>query len=301
MPTEARSDKARRNWIVGGIIAAVALYFIWNAVSGSQSGGPITNAAEYEQAISEAEKLSLKHLEAFDRGEELSAQDKQDLTKAATLFDRMSEVQANNIAPFVGAGKIYQVLGQDEIAIQRLVQGLSTVPDKPIPAVLDTAIEAHYLLSVSNFNLKRYDEALAQIDIAIKMFKNPSPIYLTQRARIKIEKREYESAQADLTNALTADPSYQPAQGLVRFIVISIVEAQTEIAGKKLNAKDYKGVIEAATKGLLSEPLNEKLLAYRGAAYIELGEKAKARKDLEALLGVNPESADAKQLRQRLK
>lgn len=261
----------------------------------------ITSGTEYRESLVKAEKLSLEPLEKLDAGGEITAQEKQNLAEAAKLFDAMSVAQATNIAPFMGAGKIYQALGQDEVAVQRLTQGLSTVPKSPIPAVLDTAIESHYLLSVSYFNLKQYNPALDEVNKAIQMFGTPSPIYLTQRARILVEQRRYEEANGDLVEALKKDQTYRPAQQLVKLLAITIVQDRTDAASKALNRKDYQGAVKAASRGLEIEPRNLHLLAFRGAAYLMLGKKAEAKKDADLILFVDPTNEDGKVLRQRAK
>jgi tetratricopeptide (TPR) repeat protein len=289
-----------RPWLIGGVIFLVIAYFVWNAVAG---GGNlvITSGTEYRETLDKAERLSLKHLQDLDAGKPLEPKDKRDLAEAAKLFDALSVAQATNIAPFMGAGKIYQALGQDEVAIQRFVQGLSTVPEHPVPEVLDTAIESHYLLSVSYFNLKQYDSALQEVDNAIKMFGRPSPIYLTQRARIYIEKRQYEVANDDLVAALKTDPTYQPAQSLVKLLAFSIVDERTEAAKAALNQKKYDEVVKAASQGLAVDPRNPALLALRGAAYLSLGKRAQAKQDADMLLLLDPDSGDGKTLADRLR
>ena len=299
MPTNPQpAEQNHRKWIIGGVIALVVVYLIWNAVSGS---GTISSSAEYNAALAEAQGLSLKQMQDYDAGIPIPASAKADLAKAAKIFDRLSELQASNIAPFVGAGKIYQALGQDETAVQRLVQGLEGVPKDPIPAMYDTAIEAHHLLSISYFNLKKYDSALKEETAAVTMFKGASPIYYTHRARIYLELRQYDLAQEDLYKALKVDSEYRPAKSLIKFIVLSRSSEQTELAIKKLNEKDYKGVVDEASKGLEFDPQSVQLLALRCAALISLGDKTKARADLDRIMSIAPASKDAKYLSAMLK
>ncbi len=298
MPTESkRTDNTQRNWIIGIVIALVAIYFVWNAANPASSDSPIYSTAEYQERLAEAEKLSLDNLERFDRGEPLDAKAKAELAQAAKIFDRLSEVQAKNIAPFVGAGKIYQTLDQDELAVQRFTQGLATVPKDPIDAILDTAIETHHLLSISYFKLHKYDAALQESSVAIKMFKQNSPIYLTQRARVYLEQRNYVRAMRDLVVALDTDADYAPARSLVKLYIITTKEN----AKDKLNSQDYKGAVEESSVGLLFDPKSTALLAMRCAGYLGLGQKDKAKADYDMIAFLDPDSDDAKKLAPKFK
>jgi tetratricopeptide (TPR) repeat protein len=297
------SDRQTRNLLVGGGIGVVVLLLIWGALGSSDSGevGQITSASEYVQRLKEVQKLSKQHLEDFDEGVELTEADKDDLRKSAVLFDRLIEVQPTNIAPYLGAGKTYQALGNEEAAIKRFQQGLATVQKDAPPAVLDTAIEMHYLFSKSLFNLRLYKEALAEINIAIKAFTLGSPIYLSQRASIYVQMRKYKEARIDLLKALEIDPQHKRSQSLLKFLILNAVDEAQSRATKKLNKKDYKGAIAECNEGLRMSPNHLSLIALRGAAYLGLGDKPKAAADADTLEGLDPGNADAKTLRNQLK
>lgn len=260
----------------------------------------ITSFAQYEEALQKAEKLSLQHLKDLDAGEPLTDPDKRDLREAALIFDSLADYQPTNIAPFTGAGKIYQALGADDTAIQRFREGLSTVPPSPITAVLDTAIETHYLLSVSLFNKHRYKEALDEVNRAIQMFST-SPIYYAQRAAIFIQLGNNKAAYSDLSTALQIDGTNVKARRLMKLLLMSATDDMRGSAEKKLNARDFKGVVADATKGLDVAPDYPVLLNLRAAAYLAMGEPDKARADVEHVLRVDPNNPDARNLKKHLK
>lgn len=283
-------------------IAAVAGLLIagCGTASGPDDRPIITSFAEYEQALQKAEGLSLQHLKDLDAGQPLTDPDKRDLMEAALLFDSLSDYQPTNIAPFTGAGKIYQALGNDDSAIKRFREGLSTVPPKPITAVLDTAIETHYLLSVSLFNEHEYKESLDEVNRAIQLFAT-SPIYYAQRAAIFIQMGKNKAAYSDLSTALQLDSGNIKARRLMKLLLMSATDDMRASAEKKLNAKDFKGVIVDASKGLDVAPDYPVLLNVRAAAYLALGQRDKARADVEHVLRVAPDNPDALNLERALK
>lgn len=274
----------------------------------SRSGSPsqipiITNAAQATQAAHEAERLSLQHLKAYDAGETLSDLDKADLQRAAAIFDALSTYSRRFIATYFGAGKIYQALGNDDLAIQRFRQGLAAVPTRPDSSTRDTATETHYLLSVSLFNKQDYPDALGEVGYAIKMLPMDSPIYLAQRASILIQMHppRYSEATHDLLVALRADPRHKRSLGLLKLIGISASDAFMQSATDKFNKKDYKGVVQDCTSGLTVAANYPPLLVLRSASYLALGDRTKAKSDLDALLAVDPDNKDARTLLRKLK
>lgn len=282
------------------LIAVAGLSIIGCGPASNPNDRPIiTNFADYEQTLQKAEGLSLQHLKDLDAGQPLTDPDKRDLQEAALLFDSLADYQPTNIAPFTGAGKIYQALGNDDAAIKRFREGLSTVPPKPITAVLDTAIETHYLLSVSLFNKHQYKESLDEVNRAIQMFPT-SPIYYAQRAAIFIQLGNNKGAYSDLSAALQIDGENVKARRLMKLLLMSATDDMRASAEKKLNAKDFKGVIVDATKGLDVAPDYPVLLNLRAAAYLALGQRDKARADVEHVLRVAPDNPDALNLKKAL-
>lgn len=285
-------------------IAVVLALFAYNKfapVPVDASGNPIvTNIDQYSETLDRAEKLSEQHLLDADQGKEMTDSAVKDLQKAAGMFDSLANFQTTNIAPYLGAGKCYQVLGNDDAAVKRFQQGLATVPPDPIAAVLDTEIETYYLLSKSLFNLKDYAGSLKAVNSAIKLFPR-SPIYLSQRARIYIQQHQYVEAARDLNDSIQIDPSYKLAQGLLKLIGISASDAYAESAKKKLNEQDYKGVVADCDEGLRIAFGYPPLLILRAAANFKLGNKPEAKKDVDAVLRLHPDNKDALALRNLMK
>ncbi|MFI5387100.1 MAG: tetratricopeptide repeat protein [Fimbriimonadales bacterium] len=286
-------------------VAIVLGLAAWAAFGGKDSEGrvTITNDSQVAGVAQEAERLSLQHLKDYDAGAELSQQDKADVRRAAAHFDSLTAYKSKDIRTYFGAGKCYQAAGNDDAAIKRLRDGLATLPPPPVPAEFnDTAIEAHYVLSVSLFNKKDYEGAMKEVSTAIAMFPG-SPIYLSQRASIYVQMRppKYVEAAHDLLRALTIDPQHKRSLGLLKLVGMAASDAFKVAASDKLNKRDYKGVVQDCTTGLGIAPGYAPLLALRAAAYIELGKKAEAKDDIEALRRIDPNSKDAQTLDRQLK
>jgi tetratricopeptide (TPR) repeat protein len=278
--------------------------FIWNALVGKPSDPnkpPINSQSDYQDVLNLAQKLSQSHLEAFDDGQPMSDSDQRDLQRAALLFDDLAEARPVNIGNYIGAGKCYQAIGKDTEAIRRFQQGLATVPPDPIPAILDTAIETHYLLSVSFFNVHDNDASLKEVNTAINLYGRVSPIYLAQRANIYIQQKKYKEANDDLMKGLQVDPEHKKSKALLKLLLLGAGDQLQAVAAKKLTAKDYKGAIADCTQGLKIIADDPPLLAIRAAAYFDLGDKAKAREDLNRLKIVAPDSKDVQVLQKLLK
>lgn len=258
-----------------------------------------TSFQQYQDAIDQAQKLSLKHLQSYDSGNPMDEREKQDLAAAARLLDACAAYRPTNIALYLGAGKCYQAMGDDVTAVKRLQQGIAvTGPGFMDPAIKDTLVESYYVLSVSLFNLHQYDAALQEINAAIKMYG--SPIYRTRRASIYVEQHRYKEAVQDLVGSMNLDPNYRPAQKLLKLLALT-QDSYRDTAKQKLNAKDYRATVEACNKGLdigLEDPI---LRALRAAACIELGDKKQAKVDVDILLKHDPTDKNALLLNARLK
>jgi len=286
-------------WLIPVGVAIVLLLGVW--IVETRAPGVGTDA-QASVAAKQARDLSLKHLKDYDDGKLLTESDMRDLRQAAHLFESLAAYKPGDIRPWVGAAKCYQALGEDETAIERLQKGLASMAPVVAPELTDTAIEAHYLLSVSLFKKRDYPDALKEVNLAIKMFHQDSPIYLSQRASIYIQLKppKYTEATHDLLLALTVDPKDRRCLGLLKLIGISASNAALQAAQKKLLAKDYKGAIAACTSGLAISPGFQPLLAIRGAAYLDSGKDDLARADAESLIAKDPDSKDAKILLSKL-
>jgi tetratricopeptide (TPR) repeat protein len=283
LPTEAKKQSSTP-WIIAVAVGLVLTIGLWSSYRPKDPNAvpTISSPQDFQLVHDEAERLSMQHLKDVDDGVPLTEKAKTDMQHAAALFDGMINAAPTNLALYIGCGKIYQTLGNDEAAIKRLQAGLSKVSIAPNPAIRDTAIEGHYLLSLSYFNLKNYPAALKEVSIAIDLFPT-SPIYYTHRASIYIQLKNYTEATRDLFSALDADQSYKPALARLKLIGLNATRVALDTAEQKLNKKDFKGAATACTQGLRINPTDPDLLGVRAAAYIGIGEKEKAREDVQTI------------------
>gem|GEM_PF-1724571 len=283
MPTEPKAGTTRFNpWLITIGLAIAILLIVWFVETRPAVVNSDNQAALVMQ---EAKRLSLTHLEDFDKGIPPTESDKEDLRKAAVDFDSLSDYKPGDIRPWFGAGKCYQALGNDDAAIKRFEDGLNDMAPDQAPVLVDTATEAHYLLSVSLFNKRDYQDALKEVNIAISRLPMVSPIYLSQRASIYVQMSppRYADALADLVRALKADPHHEKSLRLLKLITMSAQEALDE-GLTDFGQKKYKPAIDACNKALAILPENVKLLLLRAACYSEIGQKTLADADKQKLM-----------------
>ncbi|HTQ10009.1 MAG TPA: hypothetical protein VMI31_08070, partial [Fimbriimonadaceae bacterium] len=281
MPTEPAVETPKVNpWLITIGLAVLILLIVWFFES---RGSGLKSDVQAEDLMKQAQDLSLRHLQDYDNGAAMSEGDKEDLRKAAALFDSVCEYKPGDIRPWLGAGKIYQALGDDDAAIKRLTQGLADMASVQSPVLADTATEAHYVLSVSLFNKRDYADALKQVDIAIQRLPMASPIYLGQRASIEIQMKPPRIADAnhDLAVALKADPTNKRCLSLLKLLTLSDSQTALSAAEKDFAKGDYRSTVTECTSGLKGVSGSVKLLMLRAASNKALGHPDLAIGDLD--------------------
>lgn len=277
--------------------------FLSGCQPGNKAGQPekplIVSFEDYAENVRKAQNLSLDIVKKYENGGEPNSDERIKLKEAAVIFDGVADYQPTNLIPYLGAAKIYKLLGDYDSSIQRLQQGLTSMPANADNVQKDTAVEANYVLSSDLYMKRDYVNALNAINNAIKNFPR-SPIYLAHRASIYGELRQFDLEEKDLRTALQIDPRHEKSLALMKLLRGSQSDAMLKSAMDKLNKKDYKGVIADATKGL-SFAIYEPLFVVRAAALIQLHRYGEARKDMKAIEAINPDSPDLKALKSRLK
>jgi tetratricopeptide (TPR) repeat protein len=123
--------------------------------------------------------------------------------------------------------------------------------------------------AVANNAARKYDEALADINEAIKQNPGLAYLYIT-RARTYNLKKDKTREIADLTEALRLEP-----QNLI---------ALTARGYAYFSAKVYDKSIEDNNKALTLDPKNLMALSNRAASYNNSGDKIKSLEDLSSLV-----------------
>jgi len=163
----------------------------------------------------------------------------------------------------------------------------------------------------------RYDEALADLDIAVKLDAS-NPQYWCQRADLRVKKQQFAEAIADYSAALDKVPNYTWAfrgrgqaylsQGNAKLALADLNEALrakpddfnlTHLRGRaNSQAQNYDAAIVDFTQTLNSKAAANLLpseraiiLSQRGFARLKLGRTADAKADVDEALRIAPKSA----------
>jgi tetratricopeptide (TPR) repeat protein len=170
----------------------------------------ITNIETYNTSLKQAEALSKTSFEASDRGQDLTPAQNADLLKAAKIFDAMNVFLPAKVGPYLGAGKAYMILGDNERADERLRQCMSNAQYDQSDAGKATVIEAEYLLSLVRGLENDWKTAYDLANDAAKSVPN-SAYYLAARASANLQLKRVKEAKADLAKALMIDPTNRKA------------------------------------------------------------------------------------------
>lgn len=146
-------------------------------------------------------------------------------------------------------------------------------------------------------------EAFAALDAGEKAVggKNPALLYIL-RTRTALLNREKRYADAEKTGqlAMKASDEYLKAQGVTlvnKGLVVNGGNTQTrvsvdtaiQVAEAYMGLKKYDKALELYTYALTLEPTAADIVAMRGWAYLEKGDKAKAKADFQVALEYMPD------------
>jgi tetratricopeptide (TPR) repeat protein len=193
------------------VVGAALVMYMSNREVTTPEGVPlISNVSQYNDTLRRAVDLSKGPLEAYDLGDELTAGQLNDLREAARLYDGVDLFWPTKFAPYLPAGKIYYILGDQELAQERLQQCIENAPLEQDPSVRGvvnaTVYEAHYSLSLVKFALGDYKAAYAEANIAASGVPN-SANYLAARASAAVQLKKVAEARKDVEQALKLDPN----------------------------------------------------------------------------------------------
>lgn len=175
------------------------------------------NPGEYNKALADAESLSKIGMEKIAKDEELNADEKKNLVKAANLFEGLAAYETTNFAPHLALGMIYRGLGNLDVAERHLQQCLLNLPGADTPDVRETAAEAHYQLARVLFDRQEFDKSLAEASTACE--SSPSnPNYIVARASALLQLKREEDARVELGKALALDPENRRGLGLKKLL-----------------------------------------------------------------------------------
>jgi tetratricopeptide (TPR) repeat protein len=136
------------------------------------------------------------------------------------------------------------------------------------------------------YERKKYDEALADLDSALRYERRNAELYAT-RGYILQEMGATEEAEADFARALKLDPS----QWIVHY---------ARAMGAFAKA-DFVAALEHLSLGQKSSGFRPELFIYRAAAYYHLGDKKHAEAAIDAAIQAIDEQLNTDPENKRLK
>ena len=204
--------------------------------------------AEYEKLNKDSSELALEVFARADAGQPLTEADKGKLKEAIKKFEAMKAFEPRQVAAFFGAGKSYMLIGENQLAADRLSQAWENRmvdPQKDMEAVRLTAIEAAALASEATLELAAqevstmntdtasglkaeaeesrkkaqilYQRAFSLADEAVKLVPN-APRYLAARGQALLAAGRKAEAKADLAKALRLDPNSPKVKELAKLL-----------------------------------------------------------------------------------
>lgn len=204
--------------------------------------------ADYEKLNKESSDLVLDIFARADSGQEITEADRSKLRDAIKKFEAMKAFEPRQVAALFGSGKCYLLLGEHQLAADRLAQSWENRmvdPLKDMEAVRLTAIEAAVLASEATLQLaaeevsamntlassgqrpeaeearKRagvlYQRAYSLADDAIKLVPN-APRYLAARGQASLAAGRLPEAKADLAKALQLDRNSPKVKELAKLL-----------------------------------------------------------------------------------
>jgi len=206
---------------VGLILGFIVVLIVSNRPLKSPDGLPlIVDNETYSEAIRQSVALTQSHFEAYDRGDTLTDADKADVRKGATLLDTANQRQPARAGLYLDAGRCYLILGDLDLAENRLLQCLSNAEQKNSDLQPEGVADAYFLLSQTRALQQDWKESLKLVTEADR--KRPHvATYLTAKASAEIQLKMMPLAKKDLAEALRIDPTYKRAIALKRLIDIA--------------------------------------------------------------------------------
>jgi tetratricopeptide (TPR) repeat protein len=228
-------DKDKKSPLPKALIPVIAFFgfaaiiFLSNRPAVAPNGiEMITNTETYETRSDQALEWSREPLAKFDRGEELTEVDKENLNKALKNYEAMGLFQPTAVEPAFQAGRIHFALDDPEraeLVLNQAVLNGDGIMQKPDTvkgstvweATRLTIAEARYVRSLVFAQLGDYKKALFDANYAVNEVPS-SPNYLSARASSYVQLGDIPNAIRDVKAALRLDPDHARSQQLAKLI-----------------------------------------------------------------------------------
>lgn len=149
----------------------------------------IASGAEYSDILDEAEKLSRAPLERYEKGEELSKEDKDNLQEALRKFEGLVAFLPDQFGAYFGAAKIQMALGAPEKALVHFQGFIEYAPANPADQFKPALAEAHYSLGTIFEDLGQFDLVKANAEKAVE-YSRANANYLSLLSSVKLRDKD---------------------------------------------------------------------------------------------------------------
>jgi len=176
--------------ILGFVLILTALF----GCSKSSDVPVYASSAEYSDNLEKAEGLSSAALEKYERGEELSAEDKSKLSEALKIFEGLIAFTPDMFGAYFGAGKIEMALSRPEKAFVYFQNFLQLAPANPADPLKPALSEAHVILATIYEDHGEMDKVKEHADKAVAAYPS-HPNALALKASVLL--RDTSALRAD--------------------------------------------------------------------------------------------------------
>ncbi len=208
-----------RNVAIGAAIAGLLVVVVLSNQPAKTPEGQllVTTSDSYNATLQKVNDLIASPFDKDRAGVSLDDTDLRKLREASPLIDSLGRYHPTNIVTFVYAGKIYQLLGDAEVAEARFKQALANEKNDLSQAGVDSVIEAKAAYSQLLVLSGKYAEAFKLADAAVKGHPE-SPSYLAARASAEVQLKDLAAANRDLDAALKLQPDFVRALRLKKLL-----------------------------------------------------------------------------------
>ena len=202
-----------------------------------------------------------------------------ELQKSVPLFERVLQLQPDDVAALVWLGDIYLSLGRLEGAEPQFAKALSRQP---------ASLSARFGLGRVALARQDYTRAAAYLEEVLA--KDPEaagahyPLAMAYRGLGRLDQAEVQLRQREEREILPADPLMVELDEL-----LESAQAYESRGIRALNREDWTEAAALFRKGLVLDPGNPALRHRLGTALYMLGDQRAAREEFEAVVRTTPD------------
>jgi tetratricopeptide (TPR) repeat protein len=202
-----------------------------------------------------------------------------ELQKSVPLFERVLQLQPDDVAALVWLGDVYLSLGRLEGAEPQFAKALSRQPD---------SLSARFGLGRVALARQDYTRAAAYLEEVLA--KDPEaagahyPLGMAYRGLDRLDQADVHLRQREEREILPADPLMVELDEL-----LESAQAYESRGIRALNREDWTEAAVLFRKGLVLDPGNPALRHRLGTALYMLGDQRAAREEFEAVIRTTPD------------